>query len=84
MQNKMEANFSSLVISIASSALMNLGLAENPITKKLEKDLNLARFNIDLIEILQQKTKGNLSTEENQLINSILNDLRAKYLAQAK
>ena len=84
MNTKIEANLSTLVLSIASSAIMNMGLAENPASKKIEKDLNMARFNIDLIEVLQQKTKGNLSADELQLMQTILNDLRSKFLSVQK
>jgi hypothetical protein len=76
----MEANFSTLVLSIGSSAAMALGLAPNPMTNKTEKDLNLARFNIDLLRMLRDKTRGNLSADEQKFIESIVTDLQMKFV----
>ena len=60
MQNQnMEASFSTLIMSLGSSTIMSLGLAQNPQTGKTEKDLNIAKFNIDLLLMLQDKTKNN-------------------------
>ncbi len=77
----LEASFSTLVLSIGSSAAMALGLAPNPMSGKTEKDLNLARFNIDLLIMLRDKTKGNLTDEEQRFINSIISDLQMKYVS---
>lgn len=79
----MEANFSTLVLSIGSSAAMALGLAPNPMTNKIEKDVNLARFNIDLLQTLADKTKGNLTQDEQRFLDSLLTDLQMKFV-QAK
>jgi hypothetical protein len=77
---KLEANFSTLVLSIASSAAMALGLAPHPVSGKSEKDLNLARFNIDLLTMLADKTKGNRTEDEERFLSSVLNDLKMKYV----
>lgn len=77
---KLEANFSTLVLSIASSAAMALGLAPHPVSGKTEKDLNLARFNIDLLSMLADKTKGNRTEDEERFLNSVLSDLKMKYV----
>ena len=76
----MEANLSTLVLSIGSSAAMALGLAPNPMTNKLEKDLHLARFNIDLLRMLRDKTRGNLTPDEQKFIESIVTDLQMKFV----
>lgn len=76
----LEANFSTLILSIASSAAMALGLAPNPNTQIIEKDLKLARFNIDLLAVLKEKTKGNLSDEEDKFLQNVLQDLQLKYV----
>lgn len=78
--NGLEANFSTLVLSIGSSAAMALGLAPNPVSGDVEKDLNLARFNIDLLRMLREKTKGNLSADEQNFLDSIVTDLQMKYV----
>jgi hypothetical protein len=76
----MEASFSVLTMSIASSAAISLGLAPDPQSGQTHKDKSIAKFNIDLLLMLRDKTKGNLTTEESQFILSITNDLQSKYL----
>lgn len=76
----LEANFSTLVLSIASSAAMALGLAPNPATGKIEKDLHLARFNIDLLRMLRDKTAGNLAPDEQKFVESVVTDLQMKFV----
>ncbi len=77
---KLEANFSTLVISIASSAIMSLGLEKNPTNGKVEKNLPMAQFSIDLLGLLKEKTKGNLSAAEQNYLDAILQDLQMKYV----
>lgn len=82
MENQLEASFSTLVMSLASSAAVNLGLAPNPGTDKLEKNLDLAQFNIDLLVTLKDKTQNNLESEEQNLIDAVISDLQMKYIQQ--
>lgn len=63
---------------------MGLGLAPHPQTGKTEKDLTMARFNIDMLEVLQTKTKNNLLKEESDFLNHMINDLRLKYVELSK
>ena len=77
---KLEASFSMLTMSIASSALMAMGLAPDPQSGKTQTDKNVARFNIDLLVTLKEKTKNNLTAEENDLLNHILQDLQMKFI----
>lgn len=78
--NMNEASFSMLAMSIASSAAMALGLAPHPETQKIEKDKSMAKFNIDLLIMLQEKTKGNLSEEEAKLLTSVVSDLQSSFI----
>ena len=80
MDNKLEANFSTLVLSIGSSAAMSLGLAPNPATGKSEVDKKMAQFNIDLLEMLKSKTEKNLSSEEDQFLQQMIADLKMKFV----
>lgn len=73
-------NFSTLLLSLASSAVMSLGLEKNPQTGEFEKDLELARFNIDMLKLLKDKTKGNLAADEQAFLDSVINDLQLKYV----
>src|SRR5262249_23213563 len=73
-------SFSTLVLSLASSAILAMGLEKNPHTGKIEKDLEVARFNIDMLEMLKVKTKNNLTAEEQQFVDSVVNDLQIKFV----
>jgi hypothetical protein len=78
--NKLEANFSTLILSIASSAAMSMGLAPNPNSNKTEKDLKMAQFNIDLLALLKEKTKNNLNKEEEVFLTHVISDLQLKFV----
>ena len=77
---KLEASFSVLIMSLASSSAMALGLAPDPQTQQVHKDLNMAKFNIDLLLMLQEKTKGNLNSDETQFLESLISDLQMKFI----
>ncbi len=79
-EQKLEASFSLLIMSIASNATMALGLIADPSNGKTEVDKQLARFNIDLLAVLKEKTKNNLSSDEAGLLNHILQDLQMKFI----
>lgn len=79
-----EINFATFVISLCSSALIHLGIAPDPITGEQQKDLAIAKQTIDMLAMLQEKTRGNLTEEEAQLLESMLYDLRMRYVAESK
>lgn len=79
-ESPMTPSFSTLVLSIGSSAAMAMGLAPNPSTQQVEKDLEMARFHIDLLALLKEKTKNNLEKEEQAFLDSVLNDLQLKFV----
>ena len=78
-----EINLSSFVLSLSSSALLHFGQIPDPLTKKKERNLPLAKQTIDILGILQEKTKGNLTKDEEQLIENLLHDLRLKYVEES-
>ena len=80
----MEANFSTLVLSIGSSAAMSLGIAPNPTSGKIEKDVEVARFNIDLLRMLRLKTANNLTPDEQKFLDSVTSDLQMKFVQNSK
>lgn len=80
---KLEASFLTLAMSIASSAAMSLGLSPNP-DGKTQKNLEMARFNIDLLDVLNDKTKNNLVKEETDFMNYVLADLKLKFVEVSK
>lgn len=73
-------DFATLILSLSSSVLMNLGVVENPVTKTKEKEPEVARQTIDLIELLKEKTKGNLTDQESKLVDDVLAELRLWYV----
>ena len=77
-------DFSTFILSLSHSALMHLGDAPDPETGGTKKHLPLARQTIDLLVMLEEKTRGNLSGEEERLIAQILFDLRMRYVEQSK
>ncbi len=80
-----ELDFATFVLSIVGSALVHLGDAPEPETgKPAAPNLFLARQNIELLGLLQDKTRGNLTGEEERVVNQGLYDLRIRYLEVAK
>lgn len=73
-------SFITVLMSFASAAVLALGLEKNPHTGETEKDLDVARFNIDMLKLLKDKTKGNLTPEEAQFLDMAINDLQLKYV----
>ena len=81
---EVEASFPLFISSLGMQALMALGEIENPATKKKETDLNQARYIIDTIEVLQQKTMSNTTQEEKKMLEELLYQLRMVYVAKGK
>jgi hypothetical protein len=79
-----EIDFNSFIFSLSTSALIQLGEIEDPFAQKLVKNLPLAKQTIDLIGMLKEKTKGNLSSEEEKIIEYVLYDLRMRYVKAAE
>ena len=77
-------DFSTFVFSLGSAALINLGIAPNPLNNKTEKNMVEAKQNIDLLAILKDKTKGNLTPDEEKLMNNLLHSLRMHYIEENK
>lgn len=79
-----EMNFPAFLLSLNTSALISMGLIPNPTTGNREQNMELARQTIDLLGILKEKTKGNLTKEEEDLLNNILLELRLAYVDLTK
>jgi hypothetical protein len=76
----MQANFGTLLAELAMQASLFLGEIPDPETNEPIEDLNRAKYLIDELGVLEQKTKGNLTPEEEQALKSILYELRMKYV----
>jgi len=79
-----EINFSSFVLSLSTSALVHLGEVPDPVTQKPDRHLPLAKQTIDLLAMLKEKTQGNLTADEEKLMDHLLADLRWRYIREAK
>src|SRR5262245_37466269 len=77
-------DFHTFVLSLGSSALLHLGELEHPDAGAAEKDLPLAKHTIDILAMLQEKTRGNLTPAEEKLMDSLLYDLRLRYVNASK
>ena len=75
-----EVNFSSFLLSLSSSTLLHLGEIADPQSGEKKKDLALAKQSIDIIVLLKDKTKGNLTQEEEKLLDHLLYDLRMRFV----
>ena len=72
--------FQGLVISLAAATMQHLGKTLSPVTNKIEKNLPAAQSTIDMLDMLEAKTKGNLSENEAKLLKSILSELKLNYV----
>ena len=75
-----EANLKVFVSGLATQALVHLGMIDSPLTGKKELDLEEAKYTIDLLQVIRDKTKGNLDVEEQKMIDAYLYDLRMRYV----
>jgi hypothetical protein len=78
-----EGNFAALISMLATQALFALGLLQIKGQEEREPDLELAKYNIDMLQVLEEKTKGNLSKEEEIVLANTLNELRMGYVKVA-
>lgn len=77
-------DFSVLVLSLRASAMMHLGQGKDEAGQPLAVDLPLARHSIAMLQVLEEKTRGNLSGDEERLLSQVLFDLRMEYAAAAR
>ena len=75
------ASFLSLIMSLASNAAASLGMMPHPVTGETGVDLKTAKHWIDVLGMLEQKTRGNLDPQEEQMLESLLADLRMQYVS---
>jgi hypothetical protein len=76
--------FNTLLLGLASTALIHLGESPHPETGKTQKDLALARQSMDLLGLLREKTRGNLTSEEEKFFENLLADLRLRFVEASR
>jgi hypothetical protein len=79
-----QIDFSTFIFSLATGAYIHLGLAPDPSTNQVQKDIPLAKQDIELLALLKDKTKGNLTTEEQKLFESLLTEVRLRFVEASK
>ena len=80
----MDPMFVQLVFSFQSAAWMQLGKIANPISGKIEKNLDAAKMSIDMLIMVKEKTKGNLDAEEEKILANAITELELNYVAESK
>jgi hypothetical protein len=84
MSGEADYRFLSLVMSLATAAWSQLGKVANPATQKIEKDIDQARISIEFLRMLQEKTDGNLSVKEQELIDNMVADLELNFADEVR
>jgi myo-inositol-1-phosphate synthase len=78
------ALFLQLVLGLQQSGMMALGKLMNPITRKLDKSLDVAKDTIDTISALESRTRGNLEPDEERVLRQVITELRMNYVDEVK
>jgi len=74
--------FLGLIHSFQAAAMQQMGKTPNPFTGKIERDLSQAKLSIDMLEMLEERTGGNLTSEESRFLKHVLTELRLNYVAE--
>lgn len=82
-QEKHQALFMQLVMMFHTLTMHQLGKMKNPLTDKLERDLAAAQGSIDMLDMLKEKTKGNLSPDEDRFLSTLLQEMKLNYVDEA-
>jgi hypothetical protein len=77
---KNQALFAQLIVMLHGAAMQHMGKIKNPLSDKIERDLTQAQFSIDMLDMIQEKTRGNLSSEEERFLQSLLQELKLNYV----
>ena len=79
-----DVQFMHLVMSLHAAAMQQMGKLMSPITGKIERDLTLAKQSIDLLDMIKRKTAGNLSAQEQMLLDRLLYELQMNYVDESR
>lgn len=80
LANNNELLFMQVVIQNQQMALLSMGKLKNPVTDKIERNLEYAKISIDTLDMLKEKTKGNLSNYEEKFLEEVIRDLKLNYV----
>lgn len=79
-REKHQILFAQLVVMFHAAAMQQMGKLKDPLTDKIERNLAAAQSSIDILDMLKEKTGGNLSNEEERMLNDILRELKLNYV----
>jgi hypothetical protein len=82
-QNNNELLFMQVIIQNQQMALLSMGKIKNPVTDKIERNLEYAKISIDILDMLKQKTSGNLSEYEEKFLDEVIRELKLNYVDEA-
>jgi hypothetical protein len=82
--SRQAALFLQLVLGLQQSGMMALGKLMNPLTRKIETQLEMARDTIDTLSALEERTRGNLEPDEERVLRQVLTELRMNYVDELK
>lgn len=80
LKQKHSQMFFYMISSFEMAALQQMGKMKNPLTDKIERNLEQAQFSIDLLDMIKEKTKGNLSDDEDKFLDNLLAQLKLNYI----
>ena len=83
-QDNVSALFVQLVLSFQAAAWQQMGKITNPLTGKIERSLEMAKNSIDILGMIEEKTRGNLTEDETKFLRHILTELRMNYVEEMK
>ena len=81
---QLDPHFMQIVLSLQAAAMQQMGKVMNPMTSKIDRDLIMAQNSIDMLSMIEAKTKNNLSEQEEKLINHVLYELRLNFVDESK
>lgn len=79
-QQKHQFLFAQLVLIFQAAAMQQMGKIKNPVTDAIERDLAAAQGSIDILDMLKEKTNGNLSADEDRFLTDVLKELKLNYV----
>lgn len=84
MEKEVDIQYFQLVLSLQAAAMQQMGKVTNPLTGKVERDMDMAKNSIDMLEMVERKSRGNLSDDERKLIEHVLYELRLNFVDELK
>jgi hypothetical protein len=83
INTKNQILFTQLVFSLQAAAMQQMGKLKHPLTDKIERDLAAAQSTIDILDMISEKTKGNLTPDEDRFLSEVLRELKLNYVDEA-